>query len=90
MCRRYLITGRVQGVGFRQFVKEIALPLHVSGWVRNLPDGAVEAVAQANAQALADFEKGMRAGPRFSQVAAIDTQELTFPQQLPAVFEIRR
>ena len=44
VARRYVITGRVQGVGFRYFTQDAALREGVTGWVRNLPDGRVEAL----------------------------------------------
>jgi len=52
---RVLYSGRVQGVGFRYMTERIARVLDVSGWVKNLPDGKVEVVAEGEEEKLADF-----------------------------------
>jgi acylphosphatase len=52
-ARRFVISGRVQGVGFRWFVQELAALEGARGWVENRPDGRVEAFVQAEAEALA-------------------------------------
>ncbi len=59
-----LYSGRVQGVGFRYTVREIAFDLGVEGWVRNLGDGSVELIAEAPEAVLKDFLG--RIGERFS------------------------
>ena len=69
---RYLITGRVQGVGYRYFALREAQELGVAGFARNLPDGRVEVVAEGADQALADFEARLREGPSFAQVEGLD------------------
>ena len=63
-----LISGRVQGVGFRWFAEQRASELAVSGYVRNLPEGDVEVVAQADEQTLESFCRELREGPRFARV----------------------
>ena len=68
LARRYLIGGRVQGVGFRFFAEEAASREGVSGWVRNLPDGRVEAAAEGDAEAVARFERSIQHGPRGARV----------------------
>ena len=55
--KHYLISGRVQGVGFRAFTARHATELDLKGWVRNLNDGRVEAVATGPATVLEEFEK---------------------------------
>jgi acylphosphatase len=72
IARRYLITGRVQGVGFRYFAEEAAAREGVSGWVRNLPDGRVEAAADGDAEAVERFERAIRQGPRGARVDQVD------------------
>ena len=57
---RYVVQGRVQGVGYRYFVLRQADTLGVSGFARNRPDGAVEVVAEAADAVLADFEARLR------------------------------
>lgn len=72
MRRSYRVKGRVQGVGFRQFTALRARELGLVGWVRNLPDGSVEAEAQGEEKALADFEKLLRRGPQLARVDLLE------------------
>lgn len=65
---RVVVTGRVQGVGFRAFVLQQAAELGLAGWVRNRPDGAVEAEAVGRETQLAQFVEALKAGPRFARV----------------------
>ena len=60
--------GRVQGVGFRWFVRELAQRMRVSGWVRNLPGGDVEAQAEAEPEVLRRFVSAVRGGPGYARV----------------------
>jgi acylphosphatase len=68
---RYVVSGRVQGVGYRYFVLRQADSLGVSGYARNLSDGSVEVVAEGGESALADFEERLREGPSFAEVADV-------------------
>jgi acylphosphatase len=61
--------GRVQGVGFRWFVREAARRRLLSGWVRNRPDGSVEIAAEGEGDALAAFVAAVRVGPAGAAVA---------------------
>jgi acylphosphatase len=72
VARRYLISGRVQGVGFRYFTEAVASREGVHGWVCNLPDGRVEASAEGDADAVARFERALRHGPRGAWVEQVD------------------
>jgi acylphosphatase len=72
---RLLIRGIVQGVGFRYFAVRAARELGITGWVRNLNDGRVEAMAAGPSEALSDFIDRMRRGPRGAQVLAVETHE---------------
>ncbi|MCC6386898.1 MAG: acylphosphatase [Dehalococcoidia bacterium] len=71
--RRYVVSGRVQGVGFRDFVQARARALGLTGYVRNLPDGrSVEAVAAGPAAALDALAAAIREGPGGSHVATFE------------------
>src|SRR5262249_60821609 len=63
---RYVVRGRVQGVGYRYFVLRQAEALGVAGYARNKPDGTVEIVAEAADDVLASFEERLREGPSFA------------------------
>ncbi len=74
IARRLLVSGRVQGVGYRWFVIERASLEGITGWVRNLPGGDVEVVAEGDAEAMERFERVLRQGPGRARVddVAID------------------
>lgn len=74
VARRLLIGGRVQGVGFRYFTEEVASREGVAGWVRNLPDGRVEAYVEGEAEAVTRVERALRQGPRGAHVDAVDVE----------------
>lgn len=68
--RRIIALGRVQGVGFRWFVRDVADALGLEGWVRNLPDGrTVETVAQGPPERLDELVAAIRRGPPGSHVS---------------------
>lgn len=69
---RYLVRGRVQGVGYRYYALRAAEQLGVSGFARNLPDGSVEVVAEAPDAALTAFEARLRSGPSFADVSNVE------------------
>ena len=66
--RRYIVYGRVQGVGFRWFVDREARILGLAGWVRNNPDGNVEVLASGTSEQLAKLKTKLKQGPRASRV----------------------
>ncbi len=68
MTRRYVVSGRVQGVGFRWFVLRYAEREGLTGFARNLPDGRVEVVATADADAHDRLAAALRAGPGHARV----------------------
>jgi acylphosphatase len=76
VARHFLVSGRVQGVGFRYFTQAAANREGLHGWVRNLPDGSVEVEAEGDADAVDRFEHALRHGPRGARVAAIDVEAL--------------
>ena len=68
VARRFVIIGRVQGVGFRWFTREAAQREGVTGWVRNLPDGSVEAFVEGENEAVTRVERALRRGPGGARV----------------------
>jgi acylphosphatase len=68
ICERYYISGRVQGVFYRAGTYETAQALNLTGWVRNLPDGRVEAVACGNVEQLAKLKTWLKKGPPMAKV----------------------
>ena len=76
-ARRAVVTGRVQGVGYRFFAERAARELDVRGWVRNLPDGSVEAVVEGEEDAIARFLDRLRQGPRGARVERVAEEDRT-------------
>jgi acylphosphatase len=74
-CLYLIISGRVQGVWFRESMRQEALSLGATGWVRNLPDGRVEAVVCGNETTLKSMLEWARKGPPLAQVAGIEIAE---------------
>ena len=72
--RRYVVSGRVQGVGFRYFVARELQALGVAGWVRNLADGRVEVVAEGEEDRLARLRTWLAHGPAGAHVRCVDTR----------------
>jgi acylphosphatase len=75
-ARRFIVRGRVQGVGFRYFAVEAARRAGLTGRVRNQRDGSVEAIAEGSADKLAAFRCELERGPTFSRVTSVDEQEI--------------
>jgi len=69
------ISGKVQGVGFRNFTKDRADELAVKGWVKNLLDGRVESVMQARGDAIDKLLESVRKGPRRARVIGVEVKE---------------
>lgn len=76
IARRYLITGRVQGVGFRYFTQRVAVQHGITGWVRNTPDGRVEVEAEGNVDAMHQFEGRISIGPAGAHVDQVTATEV--------------
>ena len=74
-ARRYIVRGRVQGVGFRWFVEREAAAIGLVGWVRNNEDNTVELVAAGEPQQLETLKQRLQAGPRASRVDRVDELE---------------
>ncbi len=88
VARRFLVSGRVQGVGFRYFVQDHAALEGVHGYVRNLEDGRVEAVVEGDAEAVERIERALWRGPAGARIDAIDAEPLA-PTGRPIGFSIR-
>ena len=71
-AKRFIVRGRVQGVGFRWFVDHEARQLGVNGWVRNNFDGSVEVLAMGNEQQLATLKQRLQRGPRAARVDEVE------------------
>ncbi|MCB0353102.1 MAG: acylphosphatase [Bdellovibrionales bacterium] len=79
---RFRVEGRVQGVGFRQFVSKHAELLGLVGWVQNKGDGSVEGVAQGEPSRLSRFLVELRVGPAASVVRGLHVEEITLDSAL--------
>jgi len=87
--RRFRVTGRVQGVGFRYFVWREAETLGVHGWVRNRADGTVEALARGTKEELDRLQDRIQEGPQWSQVVSVSVAEES-DEDVGRGFEIRK
>jgi acylphosphatase len=88
IARRYVIGGRVQGVGFRWFTHDAAAREGVHGWVRNLADGRVEVFAEGDVESVRRLEAAVRRGPAAAYVDDVETEEQA-PTGRTTGFEIR-
>lgn len=88
ITKRYVVRGRVQGVGFRFFAVRAAGRHQVTGWVRNLPDGSVECLASGAPESLDAYRRDLERGPIAARVAAVDEMETGTHEDL-AGFEVR-
>lgn len=82
------MRGRVQGVGFRFFVRERAALDGIAGWARNTDDGSVEIEAEGDREAVDRFERAVRQGPAGARVESVDVVDVT--PEYRRGFEIRR
>ena len=73
--RRYMVRGRVQGVGFRWFVEREAHTLGIYGWVRNTFDGNVEVLATGTREQLSNLRRKLQQGPRAARVDEVEESE---------------
>jgi acylphosphatase len=85
---RVLVSGRVQGVGFRYSTVEQAKRLGLSGWVRNLPSGQVEAFVQGPDSAVDDLVAWLAGGPRWASVSGVEVTPAE-PDDGLAAFHVR-
>jgi acylphosphatase len=89
VARRYLISGRVQGVGFRYFIKDAADREGATGWVRNLPDGRVEALVEGEDEAVTRVERALWHGPGGARVEAVAVDDSEPPSGADHGFSVR-
>ena len=75
IARRFVVTGIVQGVGYRIFALRAAEARGVRGWVRNLPGGGVEVLAEGEAVEIDRMREELRAGPRHAKVDSLVESE---------------
>lgn len=76
VARRFVVSGRVQGVGFRYFAADAARREGLTGAVRNLDDGTVEAVADGEAESVDRFERALRQGPSRARVEHVRVEDI--------------
>lgn len=86
---RIVVSGRVQGVGFRWFARAEAERLGLSGWVRNRRDGSVEVEVAGGRELIDELANRLRAGPSSAAVDELALQPLPDAQRVAAGFEIR-
>ena len=89
VARKFIISGTVQGVGYRFFTQRAAARHQVLGYVRNLEDGRVEAFAEGDAKAVEDFKHELLAGPNYAVVEELEETVLE-PSNLYSSFRIER
>lgn len=77
IARRFYVSGRVQGVGFRYHVHDVARHEGVTGYVRNLPDGRVEALVEGDVEAVTRVERAIRMGPGGARIEHVEADVLT-------------
>lgn len=87
--RRWIVRGRVQGVGFRWFIWREAQRLGLGGFALNRPDGTVEVVSQGSEEALDAMERVLTRGPSMARVDAVDQLEVPAELEVPKSFDIK-
>lgn len=88
ICLHGFVSGKVQGVGFRQHTQEEAQRLELNGWVRNLADGRVEVLVEGEESAARELERWLGRGPQAARVDALELEQQ--PVQGVAGYVIRR
>jgi acylphosphatase len=76
IARRFVVSGRVQGVGFRFFAQDAAGCEAIAGLVRNLPDGRVEVIAEGDDLSLTRFERALWRGPSLARVERVEVDAI--------------
>ncbi|HKP29234.1 MAG TPA: acylphosphatase [Gemmatimonadales bacterium] len=86
--RRFLVTGRVQGVGFRYFVLRRAQELELTGWTRNLENGDVEVRAWGEEPQLSRLAEKLAVGPRSARVTNVEMTEISEEEETGSGFRV--
>jgi acylphosphatase len=89
IVRKFIISGEVQGVGYRYFAQRAAARHQVTGYVRNLPNGTVEALAEGDRDSVEAFQHDLATGPSWAAVANVEAINLE-PTGTYSSFRIER
>ena len=76
VARRYVVTGLVQGVGYRNFVEHLAGKINVQGYVRNRHDGSVEVLGMGSPEELQKLRRGLEKGPMMAHVSGVSEEAI--------------
>lgn len=87
-AKRFFVSGRVQGVGFRFFAEHTASSLGIGGYVRNLSDGRVEVYAIATAEQMDALRDALRRGPRMAVVQRVDEERAEILREYANTFSV--
>ena len=90
LAKRFHVSGRVQGVGYRYFAERVALRMRVAGYVKNLYDGRVEVYAIGAAGQLAELLDELRRGPFMARVIRVEEIEAEMLAEYSGDFRIER
>ncbi|MYM58465.1 acylphosphatase [Vibrio sp. OCN044] len=85
-CKRFLISGCVQGVGFRYHTSQQAMKFGLTGYAKNLTNGQVEVVICGHSQKMVEMEQWLQNGPKTSSVESVESE--CIPYQLITDFDI--
>ena len=88
-ARRFFVSGKVQGVGYRYFAMNAAEQIGVAGYAKNLADGRVEVYAIGTAPQLRQFARELRRGPRLAAVDVIDETEAEMLSDFGSRFSVK-
>ena len=89
ITKRFVVRGRVQGVGFRWFVLREASELRLDGFVRNQPDGSVEVLARGSVEAVVVLESRLAQGPSTAYVENVEKEDVSHEIKLPKPFGVK-
>lgn len=87
-AKRFHVSGIVQGVGFRFFAERVARRLHLTGYVRNLRDGALEVYVIGDTESISEMEKELQRGPRMATVGEVRGEECGVDAKYASTFSI--